>query len=163
VFSKVGSGTVFSVYVPINENGAFLAKELPGAEAERLNGGRVLIMDDVKAVRLTLSMLLKQLGFIVDESADGEEAIKIFEETIKNGDSYRFVITDLTVPGGMGGRQLALKIASLAPEVPVIVTSGYSEDVEIARYKDFGFAEVLQKPYSIADLKKVIRSVENPG
>jgi CheY-like chemotaxis protein len=102
------------------------------------------------------------LGFVIDESASGEEALKIFEDNLKSGVSYRFVITDLTVPGGMGGRELVRKISALAPAIPVIVTSGYSEEVEIAHYKDFGFAAVLRKPYSVPELEKVIRSVEHP-
>jgi signal transduction histidine kinase/CheY-like chemotaxis protein len=160
VFSEVGSGAVFSVYLPISENGKAAVKEAANPNSGRRKGGRVLIMDDVMVVRLTLSMLLKQLGFVVDESENGEEALKIFEENLKNNISYRFVITDLTVPGGMGGRELARKISELAPSLPVIVTSGYSEDAEIARYKDFGFAAVLRKPYSVPELEKVIRSVE---
>jgi len=162
VFSEVGSGAVFSVYLPISENGKAAVKESANPNAGRRKGGRVLIMDDVMVVRLTLSMLLKQLGFVVDESASGEEALKIFEDNLKSGVSYRFVITDLTVPGGMGGRELVRKISALAPAIPVIVTSGYSEEVEIAHYKDFGFAAVLRKPYSVPELEKVIRSVEHP-
>ncbi|MDD5673391.1 MAG: ATP-binding protein [Chitinivibrionales bacterium] len=161
VVSKAGSGSVFSVFLPVSPIDKSEANKSSNKEEMLPNKGKVLIMDDVKVIRMTLSMLLKRLGYVVDESSTGEEALQRFDETLKSGSTYRFVITDLTVPGGMGGRLLAQKIAVLAPEVPVIVTSGYSEDMEIARYKDFGFAGVLRKPYNLSELKKAIESVEH--
>jgi signal transduction histidine kinase/CheY-like chemotaxis protein len=157
VASEAGKGSIFTIYIPIDtSSGCDAATEATVLQGEKEARGRVLIMDDAKVIRMTLSMLLKQLGYQVDESATGEEALAKFELASQTGNKYEFIISDLTVAGGMGGKELAREIASRDPEIPIIVSSGYSAEMEIAHYKDFGFAGVLRKPYSIQELRAAL-------
>ncbi len=158
VSSEVGKGSVFTVYIPISEvDAAPDSRTAPQAVAAP--AGRVLIMDDAQVIRITLSMLLRQLGYLVDEAATGEDAIGKFDQAAKAGVKYKMVITDLTVEGGMGGKDLAREIALRDPHIPIILSSGYSEDMEMTHCKEYGFAAVLRKPYSTEELKEVLESV----
>ncbi len=157
--SEIGKGSTFVVYLPLAVSGDSQTNFLPVAPYNE-NSQRVLIMDDVKVIRLTLSMLLKQLGYHVDEAETGEEALSKFEDGFNSNSSYKFIITDLTVPAGMGGKELAQKIAHYSPSIPIILSSGYSENVEIANYHEYGFAAVLRKPYSLQELIKVLEIVD---
>ena len=79
------------------------------------------------------------------------------------GEPFAAVITDLTIAGGMGGREAAARILALHPEARLIVSSGYSVDPVMARPADFGFKAVLPKPYSLADLAQVMDAVLPTG
>jgi signal transduction histidine kinase len=158
VSSEVGKGSVFTVCIPLNDvDTAPESRTAP--KASTASAGRVLIMDDAQVIRITLSMLLRQLGYLVDEAATGEDAIGKFDQAAQAGIKYKMVITDLTVEGGMGGKDLAREIALRDPHIPIILSSGYSEDMEMTHYKEYGFAAVLRKPYSTGELKEVLESV----
>ena len=66
---------------------------------------------------------------------------------------------DLTIPGGMGGKDAIQKLREIDPEIKAIVSSGYSNDPVMAQYQDFGFQGVAAKPYRIEDLKKILQDV----
>jgi CheY-like chemotaxis protein len=120
-------------------------------------------MDDYPTVRLSLAMLLKRLGYTVDLASSGNQALEIYDATIKENGVYQAIITDLTVPGAMGGMELAEELHKRDSELCIIVSSGYSEEIAISRYRDFGFAGVLHKPYSQEELQDVLGSVLSPA
>ena len=155
VVSEEGKGTEFTVTLPLT----FANEENEQAgtpEVSEKKKGRILIMDDVKVVRLTLRVLLQNLGMEVEEAEDGETAFAKFIDAKSRNNPFFCVITDLTVPGGMCGKQLARKIRDCDEQVHIVVSSGYSSEIELTHYKDFGFTAVLPKPYNIKELRKAI-------
>jgi PAS domain S-box-containing protein len=155
VVSTPGKGSVFTMHLP--------AASLPASSREeRLvsgvvsRGGTVLIMDDEPAVARVLSAMLRKLGFVATAVPDGAAALSEYLRARDAGQPYSFVIMDMTIPGGMGGKEAIVKLRALEPEVKAIVSSGYSDSADFA---GSGFSGVLPKPYVLADLEAVIERV----
>lgn len=157
VESKLGEGTTFHIYLPASDQ-----KKLPQPEEDRklLAGkGRILVMDDEELVREVLGTMLVNLGYEAEFAHDGMEAIKIFREAQENGDRFAAVILDLTVPGGMGGKESILQLRRIDPQIKAIVSSGYSDDPIMAEFRRHGFSGVIAKPYRVLDLSKTLHEI----
>lgn len=158
VSSQIGKGSVLTVCLPVATTVVQPSHSIHFENTPKQHG-RILIMDDYSTVRLSLALLLQRMGYVVDQASSGNEAIDIYDKAVSGNGSYQAVITDLTVPGAMGGKSLAEELHKRNPDLPIIVSSGYSEEVAIARYREFGFAGVLHKPYSPEELHDVLESV----
>lgn len=154
VMSEVGKGTVFTIYLPItsHESGA---QSAAGPKAQTASGN-ILIMDDDVVIRHTLSALLQKMGYTVDAAKNGEEALEKFNNASVSGKKYKLMITDLTVIGGMGGLKLSQEVLLRDPAFPVIISSGYSDDLDIESFKSLGITAFLKKPYSHTELRAVL-------
>lgn len=161
VESKVGVGTTFYIYLPASD------KELPALEAQHkkpLPGrGRILLMDDEEIVRLVTVNMLKELGYEVKSASTGEEAIEIYLSAMNEGRPFSAVITDLTVRGGMGGRETIGKLLESDPHVRAIVFSGYSDDPITSNFSEYGFKGFLCKPCQIEELSAVLHAAMGDG
>jgi CheY-like chemotaxis protein len=116
-------------------------------------------MDDEAPIRQLGEVLLQRLGFKVVLSADGEEAIALYRAALAGPEPFDLVIMDLTVPGGMGGRDAMLELRRLDPGVKGLVSSGYSSDPVLANFRAHGFSGMVSKPYRLTDLAKAVRAV----
>lgn len=155
--SHIGSGTSFCLYLPATGE---ISERQKGVPRNFTRGkGRVLFMDDDESVQMTSRKMLEYLGFSVDIAPDGDRAIELYREAMGTGRLYDLVILDLTVPGGMGGKKTIEKLRELDADVKAIVSSGYSNDMVIARYSYFGFRGFIAKPYRIDELSRVITTV----
>ncbi|MCB2229085.1 PAS domain S-box protein [bacterium] len=164
VDSEQNKGTTFTVYLP-----AAVAEECGGetvVERDIRGYGRILLMDDESYIRDLASRVLTKHGFEVDTVADGAEALEHFEAARAAGRPYDLVVLDLTIPGGMGGKETIERLRAIDSSVKAIVCSGYSNDPVMARHDEFGFASVVVKPYRPADLAEavatVLQSTSNP-
>jgi signal transduction histidine kinase/ActR/RegA family two-component response regulator len=155
VESTTGKGTTFTIRFPVNGDITQQDTNVPD-KSTPMHSGRILIMDDYPTVRLSLALLLKKMGYQVDEASCGNDALRIYDQTISEQGAYDAVITDLTVPGAMGGKELADELHKRNPDLCIIVSSGYSDEVVLSKYKDFGFSAVLHKPYSPDELREVL-------
>ncbi len=162
VESKIGTGTTFFVYLPADNVDAALSVR---RKRTRLNGnltisnGKVLIMDDEETIRKSVSRMLLRLGYEVESAKDGGEAIRLYESAVQAHQPFDAVLMDLTIPGGMGGREAIERLRKLDPEIRAIVSSGYSNDPIMSDYKRHGFTNVIAKPYRFDRLGKVINEV----
>lgn len=161
VDSKMGSGTTFHIYLPASKEKVLLHS---ADHKTKLKGsGKILFMDDEEAVRKTTGFMLGSLGYNVVFAGDGDEAIKLYKKAIESGDSFKAVIMDLTIAGGMGGKEAVKKLIELDPDVKTIVSSGYSNDPVMSDYKQYGFHGVITKPYQIEELGDTISKVIETG
>jgi PAS domain S-box-containing protein len=156
--SEPGSGTTVSIYLPASLDKAQW-KGL-GREREDLSvgKGRILVMDDEEMVRNVASTMLEALGYEVVTARDGEEAVEAYAKAREAGAPFDLLIMDLTVPGGMGGREAILKVRDIDPGVRALVSSGYSSDPVMSDYKAYGFCGMIAKPYSFAEMKRAVLS-----
>ncbi len=162
VDSQLGKGTLFSLYLPASE------KELlagPPAEAvvdEGRGTGRILVMDDEEIIRDVVGSILKTFGYQVAFAKDGQEMLDQYQEALNNGSPFAAVLMDLTVPGGMGGKEAIQRLLKIDAKAKAIVSSGYSNDPVMADFTRYGFMGAVSKPYKIEDLciavSKVIAS-----
>jgi two-component system cell cycle sensor histidine kinase/response regulator CckA len=159
VESKLGYGSTFYVYLPASTKTATAVKK----EKEKTTlpaKARILVMDDEETVREVAGRMLKHIGYEDTEfAADGTEAIKFYKEAMKSGKPFDAVILDLTIPGGMGGKQTIQKLREIDPEVKSIVSSGYSGESAIAEYKEYGFKGMVAKPYTIDQLRQALHDL----
>ncbi len=161
VQSSLGVGTVFRLWIP--------AAETPPAElieiaatvplAGEVAGTRVLLMDDEETIRRLAERLLTRLECEHRTVSDGATCVQVYREALAAGRRYQIVILDLTVPGGMGGRECMAELLKIDPEVRAIVSSGYSNDPVMANFRQHGFRAVVPKPYAVSVLAEAIRRV----
>ena len=118
--------------------------------------GRILGMDDDEAIRKMLYVMLTTIGYNMTPAKNGEEAIEQYTEAMKSGEPFDAVILDLTIPGGMGGKETIKPLLEIDPGVKAIVSSGYANDPIMADYKESGFSGVVVKPYNIDEMEKTL-------
>jgi PAS domain S-box-containing protein len=157
VQSEEGAGSCFSLYLPATEER--ISRELISAFSPLKGKGRILVMDDESAIRDVVKAMLFDLGFQAESAADGEEAVAQYIERRNEGNPFDAVIVDLTIPGGMGGRETLARLKAEDPEARVIVSSGYSNDPAMSEYKELGFAGRVTKPYGMEQLAAALRKV----
>lgn len=154
VDSSPGLGTTFSIFLPASESHTLARVECAGSFQK--GQGKVLVMDDEQVIRQLTSEMLTNLGYQVCIAKDGSEALSVFERFKKRGDPFDAVIMDLTIRGGMGGKEAITKLLDLDPEVKAIVSSGYSNDPIMSDFRRYGFAGVLAKPYTATEMSRVL-------
>jgi two-component system cell cycle sensor histidine kinase/response regulator CckA len=154
VHADIGKGTTFTVYLPSSYSTVDVTRQtIPKG------GGRILVMDDEQSIRRMVEDALTQFGYEVSAVEDGQAAIDLFSEAQTSGKAFDAVLLDLTIPGGMGGKEAMQHLRRLDPYVKAIVTSGYSDDPIMSDFQAYGFQAILVKPYKIVDLAKTLESL----
>ncbi len=158
VESIIDKGTTFHVFLPASAPEA--VQEQPAVDARAHRGkGRILLMDDEADVRLVATDMLELMGYEVEATPDGAQALQLYATAKRIGRPYAIVIFDLTIPAGMGGKEAIGKLRELDPGALAIVSSGYSYDPVMANYKDYGFDAVVPKPYKPDELARVLNTL----
>jgi PAS domain S-box-containing protein len=156
VESDPPKGTTFVVYLPAS------AKPLPPEKKGQdiITGhGRILLMDDDAMIREVSGAMLEYLGYESEFAANGDEAVIKYKAAMELGKPFDIVILDLTIQGGMGGREAVKKLQAVDPQVKAIVSSGYSMDDSMSKFKESGFVGILTKPYRVETLSETINRV----
>ena len=158
--SKIGVGTNVYIYIP-----ASLQKSTEVVAQDKIEidlKGKVLFMDDDVNVFEVGKEILNNVGMDVIHARDGLEAIKIYQDALNKDEPFDLIILDITIPGGMGGKDTIKRLFEIDSSVKAIVISGYSEDIVMSDYKDYGFSGVLRKPFDfrkmISEVKKVLNN-----
>ena len=121
--------------------------------------GRILVMDDEETIRRLLGRMLLGAGYEVELTRDGDEAVRKYIEAKESGKPFDAVILDLTVPGGMGGKEVIAKLLGIDPGVKAIVSSGYATDQIMGEFKKYGFSGVVIKPYNLRQMQDTLHDV----
>jgi nitrogen-specific signal transduction histidine kinase/CheY-like chemotaxis protein len=156
--SAPGQGSTVTFLVPAEPD-----REIPRVAQEKapvpLRGGGVLVMDDQEMVRTMAVRMIASLGFSAVGAANGGEALELYKAALADKRPFDAVILDLTVVGGMGGKETISRLLSIHPSARIIVSSGYSHEPDLADYRRLGAVGILPKPYRLQELKKVILEV----
>lgn len=157
--SETGRGTTFTLFIP-----AIIGDKVESAPAgdEIFAGqGKILFMDDEELLRDVAERILQELGFEPHLVADGIAAVELYKKAMEEGAPFDVVIMDLTVPGGMGGKETIQRLLEIDPTVSAIVSSGYAHDPIMANYTEYGFKGVVPKPFTLQQLSSVLHKVMN--
>ncbi len=146
VESELGKGATFTLYLPASHRADKSGKNLGGSKSL----GRALIVEDDVFVAELAADMLGELGFEATVTHSAKEAL----ELLAAGDKPRIVFTDVVMPGGITGIELARKLRARFPELPILLTTGYSEQVSATQ----GFP-VLQKPYEMSALASAVNDL----
>jgi PAS domain S-box-containing protein len=158
--SGQGVGTTFFIYLPASPEAILPAKVEPEKPASS-RPGRVLVMDDNIPIREFVNQAMPIIGFEVACAQDGAEAIELYKQARAAGQPFDIVIMDLTIPGGMGGKEAIQRLLEIDSDVKAIVSSGYSNEPVMADFRRYGFRGLLPKPYGIEELKQALHEVMN--
>jgi PAS domain S-box-containing protein len=165
VESQLHVGSTFTIYLPALKDQATPCESqsltpLPMADG-KLGSGRILIVDDEEAIRALVEFTLTRLGYEVAQAENAQDGVNLYREKLEAGERFDAVILDLTLPGGMGGKEALKKLLEIDPTVNAIVSSGYATDATMSRYQDFGFRGVIAKPYEASELGRIVHDVIN--
>ncbi|MDH5298447.1 MAG: PAS domain S-box protein, partial [Desulfobulbaceae bacterium] len=159
VESEPGAGTTFSILLPAAEGQTVSARRQGDAIPQGGGGQRILVMDDEEMVRQISRQMLSHLGYEVVLARDGAEAIGLYEESMSSGQKIDAIIMDLTIPGGMGGKEAVNRVLTLDRQARVIASSGYSNDPVMANPGEHGFVGAINKPYQLKELLEILTAV----
>lgn len=157
VDSTLGKGTTFSIYLP-----ASMQEETVPGEPNSHGGrgrGTILVMDDEEMIREITGEILQNLGYTAEFAKNGREALELYRQAQERGSPFDAVILDLTVPGGMGGKETMRELLAIDPDARAIVSSGYSNDPVMAEFKRYGFRGFIVKPYHLTELSQVLQNI----
>ena len=158
IYSEVGRGTTVKIYLPRHAGGkptqvdaAEAPRELPRAEA----GETVLVVDDEPTVRMLVGDTLAELGYQAIEAADATSGLKVLESDVK----IDLLISDIGLPGGMNGKQMADKARLRRPDLKILFITGYAENAAVANGHLEPGMQVMSKPFAMDKLAARIRSI----
>jgi CheY-like chemotaxis protein len=157
VESELGVGTTFDVFLPASPKA--ISPNEPEPDRPVGGEGKILFMDDEEPIRNLAAEMLSLLGYEVVLAKDGDEALDLYHAAKESAKPFSAVIMDLTVPGGMGGKETIRRLQELDPEVKAIVSSGYSNDPVMAEYEKHGFGGVVVKPFGIKEVSEALKRV----
>jgi CheY-like chemotaxis protein len=106
--------------------------------------------------------MLTHIGYEVTLAVDGNETVDLYRQAFEAGTPFDLVIMDLTIPGGMGGKEAIYKLREIDPAVRAVVSSGYTKDPVMNNYRDFGFVAAIPKPYKINELSNALHTLLSP-
>ena len=156
VQSEINVGSTFTIYLPAAVR-ASAAEEKQRSTTDPITGhGRVLIVDDEEAIRDLVEFTLSHLGYSVSTAATALAGVDLYRQQLEAGERFDLVILDLTLPGGMGGKEALKHLIEIDADVNAIVSSGYATDATMSRYQDFGFRGVIAKPYEATELGRIV-------
>ncbi|WP_233247623.1 ATP-binding protein [Caulobacter endophyticus] len=150
IYSEVGQGTMVCIYLPrhFGEEAAPEADVHAVLPAPAAAGETVLVVDDEPTVRMLIVDALQELGYACAEAADGPAGLRLLQSNAR----FDLLITDVGLPGGLNGRQVADAARAMRPELKVMFITGYAENAVLNHGHIQPGMEVLTKPFAVSDL-----------
>ncbi len=163
VASSPGRGTTFTMLLPASRERQRASTDKESSSALPGHRAKILVMDDEELVRAVLAGMLSHIGCTSAMAKDGQEALHLYRQALEEGCPFDAVIMDLTIPGGMGGKEAVSHLLSLDQKAKVIVASGYSNDPIMADYRRYGFCAAIGKPFQLDELVRTFtQALNNP-
>jgi len=153
VYSEEGIGSIFTVYLPINEEKK-KSDDLLNKSLSFANGtGTILIIDDDKIMRSTSEIILKKCGYSTLTAENGKDGVDLYRKQYKE---IKAVLLDLVMPI-MSGKEAYIKMKEINPMLKVLLSSGFRDDQRVEEILELGVREFLQKPYTLQSLSVAIK------
>jgi CheY-like chemotaxis protein len=144
--------------LPRRNSGALLTSlRMANPSQHHVCRGRILVVDDQEVVRSILCVMLLALGYETHQASDGIEALASYARAKEAGNPFEAVIIDLSIAGGMGGKEVIGRLLEMDPGVKAVVSSRDRHDPALESFAQHGFAGVLRKPYAVSELRRVMR------
>ncbi len=159
VTSQLGSGTAVTLYLPAVPDNPPKEETMISQPSKSPQQASILVMDDEEHIRTITRKMLEKFGHTVTMAEDGEQAVDAYAKAMEAGTPFHVVIMDLTIPGGMGGKEASRIILDMDPEASIVVSSGYSNDKIMSDYKAYGLKGIIPKPFRLADLKTTVENL----
>ncbi|NUM36300.1 MAG: PAS domain S-box protein [Candidatus Brocadiae bacterium] len=156
VESALEKGTTFHIFLPAYNPVPVSAKPSTEKLKKYKGSGKILLMDDDAMIRKSLGGMLLRLGYEPVCVENGWETMQSFHKAAAEGNNFKAIILDLTVPGGMGGKEIATEIRKTDKEIAIFASSGYAQDPVIANPKDYGFTASICKPFKTSELADML-------
>jgi PAS domain S-box-containing protein len=156
--SNLTKGATFIFYLPSSARPAEQTRTA-GSNGSMTGSGSVLVMDDEQVIRIIVEKMLKKFGYDVVCASNGSDAIEAYKNAFTKQRPFDVVIVDLTVPGGMGGCEAVRRLLEFDPAAQVVVASGYSNDPVMSDFRQYGFVDVIGKPFDIDEYLRVIQGI----
>ncbi|MCK5684966.1 cache domain-containing protein [bacterium] len=168
--TKVGVGTTFMIYLPASEANKIQTEEQGIKEAlnrvqkakvqtTKARKAKILLMDDEKIICEVVSQMIETIGHSVEVAFNGKKAIEMYKDSMDKNRSFDVVIMDLTIPGGIGGKEAIKNLLDIDPAAKVIVSSGYADDPVMTNYAHYGFKNIIPKPFTIKNLQMALDKI----
>jgi CheY-like chemotaxis protein len=162
--SILGAGTTVTIYLPAVRTAAPTGESASPAQPPPATEGserklRVLVMDDEEPIRQLIETVLTMQSHEVVCTADGDAFLAAHAAANAAGRPFDLAVLDLTIPGGMGGKEAIRNLRERDRDIRAIVSSGYSTDPVMAQCAEYGFDAVLPKPYLVGDLIRVVEQL----
>jgi two-component system, cell cycle sensor histidine kinase and response regulator CckA len=155
--SPAEGGAVFEIWLPALKGKAPEVNARSEIES-RPGTGRILIMDDEESVRSIAQTFLGRAGYDAVSAEDGAIAVEIYRKALQAQAPFDLVILDLTVRGGMGGKEALSELRKIEPRVLALASSGYYDDAAFSQLRQCGFSGLLPKPYSKQELLSIVKA-----
>jgi CheY-like chemotaxis protein len=160
IYSELGHGTTICIYLPRYAGDALLGEEEEAiATAATASGQTILVVDDEATIRHLIDEVLDERGYTVIGAADGASGIKV----LQSGAKIELLITDVGLPNGMNGRQVADAARSLRPDLKVLFITGYAENAAVGNGHLEPGMELLTKPFTMQGLAAKVAEMMNVG
>jgi len=156
VESVPGDGTTFEILLPAAPGTTQNSLPEMFEGRTRSDSKRILVMDDEEMIRSLAQSILSRLGYIAVTCPDGDEALRLYQDSLKSDEPYSAVILDMTVPGGMGGKETAERIRAFDKDAVLIISSGYSTDSLVGESGENVFNASIKKPYNLSQFARII-------
>ncbi|MBF0228665.1 MAG: PAS domain S-box protein [Desulfamplus sp.] len=154
--SKPSNGTTFTILFPLHGQKSTVDDNTEALQENLYHGTeRILLVDDDEFIVDMTNEMLERLGYKVESKGDPEEALELF---MANPSAFDLIITDMTMPN-MTGAKLAQKVKQIRADIPIIVSSGYTSELNEEKARETGIAAYLMKPVSMQELGQTIRDV----
>jgi PAS domain S-box-containing protein len=154
VESVLGKGSTFHIYLPATQKGTI--RDISQSTSQHKGTGCFLVMDDEGFMREIIGDMLTDMGYTIIEAKNGEEALQLCAEALKLGNPISGALFDLTIPGGMCGKEAIMMLRKKFSDMPVFASSGFSDEPIMASPTEFGFTDSIRKPFKKDDLAKML-------
>jgi len=159
VESKPGKGTVFIIYLPATETTADKSVTTGKKTVAIANKHKVMVMDDDQDILNLVTTILEMNNFVVATSLDGKQMLESYQNAMDKSEPFEAVIMDLTIPGGMGGKEAVEELLKIDDNAKCIVSSGYADDPIMAHYQEYGFKAAISKPFALDNLNNILLDI----
>lgn len=158
VQSELGSGSTFHIYLSASPEQVHISEtqEKTGLAIAR---GRILVIDDDALIRELADKMLTNIGYEVTAAINDAEAVEVYRNSMKSGEPFDVVIMGLAISGSTGGKNIVQKLIEIDPAVKAIISSGYSRDPMMVKFREYGFKGAVTKPYMVTELSRALHEI----